>query len=217
MCVQWCHRRQFVIDNDWPCDCPEPIGVCAGCCHRRESVAETDVSAASDPWCALTQQPLPLAGGCCHANVAVALPEVLPLATLPVAPWVLTAWDVMDGAALIAIHPNAIPITEHAGAAGIATADLATPMVYGVAAEAWMDALPPLLSDPTPLPPLVEVGLTLLDRLNGPDAEREAARVAWEQAYTTTPLACIPLAWRSWVDGLAALCAEVPVAEGDMV
>ncbi len=118
MCLQWCHVQRWLIDNDQEC-----IG-----CERgvaRDLPPEWSCAeclhllrpAGAPLSCALTRARLPLLGRCCHWQAALALEEASALA-----PWLedavrelratLPGWD-----------------------------DLSVPLVYGVPAGAWAEAI----------------------------------------------------------------------------
>lgn len=141
MCLQWCHQRKWLIDNDMPCHgCPladPPAGVCDRCRHRR--------AGESGESCALTRMPLPRIRGCCHAEAEIAdLGDLTPLAAVQAAPWTLEHFGASSPAALVLAHPSqpAIVIGPD-GCAALRLRDLATPLVYGVPSGAWESALSP--------------------------------------------------------------------------
>ena len=192
MCLQWCYVRTMVIDNDVPCwECPAyggpPPGPCATCTHRHPG-AHGDV-------CGLTRMPLPTAGGCCHYNAIVTeAPEAVPLDAVAVAPWLLAGNPAAPPAAFLADHPSAPALEWRDGRAWLRLDELAVPVVYGVTADAWDDAVPAPLPAP-PDPPHAAVALEVLETLvAGGEVAPAAARL--EALLAAQPLEDLPEAWR---------------------
>lgn len=138
MCLQWCHVQSWLIDNDLVCiDCDRhnpatlPAWVrCATCTHQRTPDDQP-------PHCALTHEGLPIAGGCCHWNVSIATETSLALGPGDLAPWLGS-----DVLAVFAASPSAPDVvTDERGYVTIARDDLSVPLVYGVPADEWADAL----------------------------------------------------------------------------
>ena len=76
MCLQWCHVRGLLVDNDIPCVqlCPDETRLaherknCRGCRHYLPS--EIGI-------CLLTHEIIPLAETCCHWNAEIQSGEVV--------------------------------------------------------------------------------------------------------------------------------------------
>jgi hypothetical protein len=140
MCLQWCHARRWLIDNDVPCaDCdygdPErlpPTWSCTSCTH----LIARDGQAAI---CGLTRETLPLVGRCCHWRAELTPVEALALSVAELAPWLADGRDVAE---VFAASPSAPPITfDPTGRVVVALDDLSIPLVYGVPASDWDMAL----------------------------------------------------------------------------
>lgn len=138
MCLQWCHVQSWLIDNDLVCigcDRHDPATLpswvrCATCSHQLTPDGQS-------PQCGLTREALPILGGCCHWNATLIVPSHLSLSSGDLAPWLGN-----DVLAVFAASPSA-PLTLSAedGCMSIVLSDLAVPLVYGVPAEEWGDAL----------------------------------------------------------------------------
>lgn len=148
MCLQWCHRRMQVIDNDLACapycpfgdlyhpDAPAPEGdvACATCVHRH--------GAGEGAWCGLTRSPLPMHRRCCHHNVSPTdLTQTRVVRTADCAPWTLWMHGVATAQELFAVSDTAPPGTARGdGAVEVSLDALSVPLVYGAPA-AWWDVL----------------------------------------------------------------------------
>ncbi len=140
MCLQWCHVRSWLIDNDLPCmECDHgeadrlPVAwTCVSCTH----VIARDGQAGM---CNLTRETLPLAGRCCHWCAELTPAVSLALSTDQLAPWLAEAGEVVE---VFAASPSAPPIAfDAAGRVVVAIDDLSVPLVYGVPALDWDAAL----------------------------------------------------------------------------
>lgn len=140
MCLQWCHVRDCLIDNDIPCErlCPAEIrlaragNTCATCRHRRGEI------------CCLTQEHLPSQRWCCHHNAEVRKFEKVLLRTGQNVPWeLLAAHGVASVRDLFGQVESAPELPPEAPADGIwlEAEALSVPLVYGVCAACWEAAL----------------------------------------------------------------------------
>ncbi len=140
MCLQWCHVRDILIDNDLPCAlwCPEAIRLahagdaCETCRHRRGAL------------CRLTQERLPLARTCCHWNAERRAFEFVVLRMgLNVPPELAAAHHVKSTRRIFEMVDTAPDLPPEAPEDGIllSAADLSVPLVYGVCAACWEEAL----------------------------------------------------------------------------
>src|SRR6266498_3050234 len=140
MCLQWCHVRSWLIDNDLSCtgcDRSEPdllpaAWSCASCTHLIAHDGQARI-------CGLTRETLPLAGRCCHWSAELTSSAALALSATELAPWLAEAGDAAE---VFAASSSAPPISF--GAAGqviVAIDDLSVPLVYGVPAPDWDAAL----------------------------------------------------------------------------
>ena len=137
MCLQWCHVRSWLIDNDLPCtgcDRSEPdllpaAWSCASCMHLIAHDGQAGI-------CGLTRETLPLAGRCCHWQAERISSMRLLIGDEDIAPW-------LNGAAVAIFDasPSAPPITFDAGRVVVDLDALSVPLVYGVPAFAWDAAL----------------------------------------------------------------------------
>lgn len=206
MCLQWCYVRAWVIDNDLPCrDCSAygqaPVGLCASCAHRRDGER--------GPMCSLTRTALPYAGGCCHYNADLdAWPAALPLDALPIAPWVLAVHQATSPATLFAGYESAPDLELRGGQACVALDELAVPLVYGVTADAWTQAVGVPEPEPAPnAPPHFAVALDALETMQaGDDATPVHARLL--ELLEVAPLEGLPEPWRKIVAETLALLGE---------
>lgn len=148
MCLQWCHVRAWLIDNDLPCagcDRGDPARLpaawsCASCTHV---IAHDGLPGI----CGLTRESLPLAGRCCHWRAELAPAVMLAVSTRELAPWLADAGEVAE---VFASSPSAPPISfDSTGRVVVALGDLSVPLVYGVPAPAWDTALGWDTSTPT--------------------------------------------------------------------
>lgn len=140
MCLQWCHVRSWLIDNDLPCTGCDRSDVerlpaawsCVSCTHLIAREGQAGI-------CGLTRESLPLAGRCCHWRVDLTPTATLALSTAELAPWLADAGEVAE---VFAASPSAPPISfDAAGRIVVAIDDLSVPLVYGVPAPDWDAAL----------------------------------------------------------------------------
>jgi hypothetical protein len=138
MCLQWCHQRHLLIDNDFACGhCTlnrvaalPAEWACASCQYRRDRDG-------LPPLCRLTRQGLPVANRCCHWNVQLDVsPAAVTLAAL--APGLLAD---QEGLTALADQLPAHSRWEGDALVRVPLDGLALPDVYGVPAWAWDDAL----------------------------------------------------------------------------
>ncbi len=140
MCLQWCHVRDVLIDNDLPCAllCPDAIRLahtgdtCDTCRHYQNGL------------CALTRERPPLARTCCHWNAAPAAFDYVVLRLgvnvppeLAAAHGVQTTRDIFD---VVDSAPELPPETPADGFY-LDARNLVVPLVYGVCADCWEQAL----------------------------------------------------------------------------
>src|SRR6266545_230051 len=140
MCLQWCHVRSWLIDNDLSCtgcDRSEPellpaAWSCASCTHLIAHDGQVRI-------CGLTRETLPLAGRCCHWSAELTSSAALALSAAELAPWLAEAGDAAE---VFAASPSAPPISfDPTGRVVVAIDDLSVPLVYGVPAPDWDAAL----------------------------------------------------------------------------
>lgn len=218
MCLTWCHARGLVFDNDLPCSgCPAygvavaPYGTarsCATCLHRRAPRTDADAVGEGEPWCGLTEMPLPYAQFCCHHNATPTTQEVILLDEVPVAPWVLAHFHAESVAALFECHHSAPDVDEVGGRAMLRLESLATPLLYGVVAEAWDDSLavppPPPIPEP---PPHLAFALAILEALQS-RGDAATPRAALDALLMEQPLDDIDPYWRSTITETLGLMEE---------
>lgn len=142
MCLQWCHVRNLLIDNDLDCGlwCPDAIRLarqaerCESCAHffpaRRQ--------------CRLTGEKAPLARTCCHHNIPLRRLEKVVLRlgeTVP--PQLLQAHGIRSLAELFLVVDSAPapPPGNPADGIELDARCLSVPLVYGVRARCWEKAL----------------------------------------------------------------------------
>lgn len=197
MCLQFCHVRGWLIDNDVPCwECPAygvpPAASCDTCVHRREGEA--------GPFCGVTKLALPYAGGCCHHNASVNTVQIaVPLDELAVAPWVLAAHHAATPAALLADHHSAPELELRDGRAWLRLDELAVPFVYGVTADAWEAAVAVPAAAPIPdAPPHVAVALEALETLHA-DGDIAPVYARLIRLLGEMPLESLPDYWRDTI------------------
>ena len=140
MCLQWCHVRGWLIDNDLACvGCP--LGVLAPSAPSCETCAHHQVDAGGAEVCALTHTALPHRRSCCHHNAAPAAETHIPLELIPIAPWVTARWG-DDPEALLATHHSAPGVAfDDEERPALVLADLATPLVSGILSAQWPAAV----------------------------------------------------------------------------
>lgn len=203
MCLQWCHVRRLLIDNDLPCSgctrfpaflLPQEES-CQSCQHRREQDGKP-------AFCSLSQMPLPKAGRCCHWNAEVDTRQIVQLTTADVAPDVLTIWGVDTVAALFQ-HSDTAPDYEREGSESIRVNldDLALPFIYGVPAAQWEAALDgPAVVQGNDVPSeLGHTVLALLETSEEPAEVYQQTRIALETLLEQHPFETLPMAWQELV------------------
>ena len=140
MCLQWCHVRDLLIDNDLPCQtlCPDEIRLahaadtCPTCRHYR------------DRFCVLTRERVPLARTCCHWN---AEPRRFDYVTLRmgvnIPPELLAVYDARTIREIFERVDTAPDLPPDTPADGLLldARHLSVPLVYGVCAACWEQAL----------------------------------------------------------------------------
>ncbi|MEP0805691.1 MAG: hypothetical protein HRF47_09390 [Chloroflexota bacterium] len=140
MCLQWCHVRSLLIDNDLPCAlwCPDEVRLaqqgrrCAECRHHRAGI------------CALTHERTPLAQTCCHFDAPVQPLETVRLKRGETVPeQLLRAHGIQTVAELFLVVDSAPDLPQDAQADEIRLDArlLSVPLVYGVRARCWDKAL----------------------------------------------------------------------------
>lgn len=190
MCLQWCHVRAWVIDNDLACigcDRGDPERLpdawsCVGCVHHSARDGQIAI-------CGLTHETLPVCQRCCHWQTARTTMSTLVIGDANIAPWIGgTARDVFVAS------PSAPPIVFDNDRIIVDLDDLSVPLVYGVPAPDWDAALGWELAMPlesgTPLDDMRQQAITnalealehgafaLEQMLNELAAELDAAGVA---------------------------------------
>jgi hypothetical protein len=148
MCLQWCHVRSILVDNDIPCSmlCPDTIRLaqaeknCRSCTHCQPGDG-CDL-------CLLTHEITPLAENCCHWNAAIEGGEVLLVLGKTVSKALAKAHGVESTAQIFEMVDTAPELEENAPEEGIPIRieELSVPLVYGLIASAWDEALYPSIS-----------------------------------------------------------------------
>ncbi len=146
MCLQWCHVRGVLVDNDIACEklCPPDIRLaqrekrCTDCRHHE---------AGQIGLCLLTNEITPLAETCCHWNaplwsgaVRLVLGETVPVA-LAAAHGVESTAQIFE---MVDTAPELAADTPEEGIVMEIEA-MAVPLVYGVVSLDWDAALYPSL------------------------------------------------------------------------
>ncbi len=140
MCLEWCHVRSWLINNDIACaTCahrsPERLPdrfSCTTCTHRGGQVATAGM-------CGLTHEALPTVGRCCHWSVTPTTAMTLVLSDADLAPWlrgprgVAGVFDESETAPEVSI--------DAAGCVAVRLNELSVPLVYGVPSSDWEAAL----------------------------------------------------------------------------
>lgn len=144
MCLQWCHVRNILVDNDIPCSllCPDEIRLaqqekdCLDCVHYEEGEIGL---------CLLTHEIAPLSETCCHWNaIRQSGSVVLVLGkTVPVA--LAAAHGVRSTAQIFEMVDSAPELDESAPQEGFEMQidAMAVPLIYGVTSTDWDAALYP--------------------------------------------------------------------------
>ena len=144
MCLQWCHVRGVLVDNDIPCTqlCPDEIRLaqaerrCPDCQHYEPGEVGL---------CLLTHEITPLAESCCHWNVQPQRGQVILTLreTVPVA--LAAAHGVESTAQIFEMVETAPELDEDAPQEGLEMQieAMAVPLVYGIVSIDWDVALYP--------------------------------------------------------------------------
>ena len=147
MCLQWCHVRGVLVDNDIPCTqlCPDEIRLahekknCRSCTHYQPGEVAL---------CLLTHEITPLAETCCHWNAEIQSGEVVLVLgeTVPVA--LAKAHCVENTHQIFEMVDTAPELDESIPDEGFSMQieEMAVPLVYGIVSTAWDAALYPELS-----------------------------------------------------------------------
>jgi len=145
MCLQWCHVRSLLVDNDIPCDlhCREEIRFahqdrkCRSCTHCQPG-DEVDL-------CLLTHEITPLTESCCHWNVTLEGGEVLLILGETVSLALAQAHGVENTKQIFEMVETAPDLDKKTPEEGIPIRieELSVPLVYGLIATAWDEALYP--------------------------------------------------------------------------
>lgn len=146
MCLQWCHVRRIVIDNDLPCAlwCSDEIRLaqrerrCADCRHHQA------LPGSPRGLCLLTKELTPLSQTCCHHNAETGNVEQVTLRlgeTVP--PELLQAHGVRSVRDLFLVVDSApeLPAESPEDEIELDAFWLSLPLVYGVQARCWERAL----------------------------------------------------------------------------
>ena len=148
MCLQWCHVRQLVIDNDVSC-----AGFCAlgralpadwSCATCRHHVVREGREGEGRGLCGLTHLDRPRQGACCHYSVELT-PDDRPMCVgrEHLAPTVLPRLAGRTAAEAFAQSETAPDVERDvAGRVRVRLADLAVPEVYGLPSGAWPVQVP---------------------------------------------------------------------------
>ena len=147
MCLQWCHVRGLLVDNDIPCEqlCPDAIRLarqeenCRNCTHYQ---------AGEISLCLLTHEITPLAESCCHWNVAIQSGEVLLVLGETVPRALAQAHGVENTCQIFEMVETAPELEENTLSEGIPMLieEMAVPLIYGVLSTDWDAALYPTIS-----------------------------------------------------------------------
>lgn len=202
MCLQWCHVRGLVIDNDLPCTgCTRfpahslPVQEhCSTCIHMKQENG-------AQALCALSRMPLPKIGRCCHYNVVEDDRRTVQLSTAHVAPEVLQIWDVADVAELFAQSASAPDYAVVEGLIHVDLWDLALPFVYGVPAPFWGAALSETFQATTAPTEIIEtiIAIAEADALNEDAKEQRQHLRLLLKKY---PRETIPEDWWNLIDSV---------------
>ncbi len=144
MCLQWCHVRGLLVDNDIPCEqlCPDAIRLaqreknCRNCTHYQ---------AGEISLCLLTHEITPLAETCCHWNATIQSGDVLLILGKTVPRTLAQAHGVKSTRQIFEMVDTAPELEENTPAEGIPMRieEMAVPLVYGILSIDWDDALYP--------------------------------------------------------------------------
>ena len=144
MCLQWCHVRGLLVDNDISCAqlCPNAIRLaqreknCRNCTHFQSSEVGL---------CLLTHEITPLAENCCHWNASIQSGDVLLVLGETVPSALAQAHGVESTSQIFEMVDTAPELEENTPPEGISMhiEEMAVPLVYGLKAADWDDALYP--------------------------------------------------------------------------
>lgn len=146
MCLQLCHVRQIILDNDLSCSphCP-PIyreahseDSCVMCAHRVDRKIE-----GKGALCNLTRLPLPKAQRCCHWNATILTDEKMIVTPDTLAPGLMRAHRVQSVSELFGVVENTAEtfVVRDQNSVEVMVRDLALPDQYGVPDYEWERAL----------------------------------------------------------------------------
>jgi len=144
MCLQWCHVRGLLVDNDIPCAqlCPDEIRLahekknCRSCTHYFPN----DV-----PLCVLTHEIAPLSETCCHWNAEIQSGEVVLVLGETVPKALALAHGVESTHQIFEMVDTAPELDASIPQEGILMKieEMAVPLVYGILSTDWDAALYP--------------------------------------------------------------------------
>lgn len=182
MCLQWCHVQRWLIDNDLECTgCERGAASDLPGEWRCADCLHLRQPAGAAPSCALTRARLPLLGRCCHWR-AEPVQE-----TARLAPWL-----VPEARDLGMLRPG----------------DLNIPLVYGVPAGAWAEAIEPDACGPPDEPLDFRRRLAIeaaIDACEAGDTALRRAMRALDAALAPAGELGLPPAWRAIVAELRQL------------
>lgn len=212
MCLQWCHVRRWLINNDFVCtgcDYGDPQRLpaqfsCRTCAHRVVQVSTEDM-------CGLTHEYLPVVRRCCHWNVAPCSAITLVLKNDDLAPWIQGPQGVVGVFNESDTAPDVVVDGEQRVA--VTLDELSVPLVYGVPSPNWDDALGLEPLQPIPgLQPAPTPDVDALVEALGCIEEGGPVLVAALDALIATlhpnALVCTEVTWRNYVTSLVELCRE---------
>ena len=144
MCLQWCHVRGLLVDNDIPCTrlCPDAIRLaqreksCRSCTHFQSGEVGL---------CLLTHEITPLTENCCHWNATIQSGEVQLALGKTVPSTLAQAHGVESTRQIFEMVDTAPELEENTPPEGISMhiEEMAVPLVYGLRAADWDAALYP--------------------------------------------------------------------------
>ncbi len=144
MCLQWCHVRGLLVDNDISCTqlCPDEIRLahekknCRNCIHHQPD----DVGL-----CLLTHEIIPLSETCCHWNAKIQSGEVVLVLGETVPKALAQAHGVESTHQIFEMVDTAPELDSSVPQEGILMKieEMAVPLVYGISSENWDAALYP--------------------------------------------------------------------------
>ncbi len=212
MCLQWCHRQGWLINNDViceSCDYRDPQWLpgqfaCATCAHHVER-PETDGA------CILTREGTPFVGRCCHWNVVPNPAITLVLSNAELAPWLAGPRGVAGVFDESEIAPDVVVDTQQRVTVNLD--ELSVPLVYGVPSSDWDAALGLEPLQPTPglnLPshPDVEALLEALGCIEHGGASLIAALKALIATVHPEAMVRVDAQWRASVRSMVEVCGE---------